>query len=175
MLLLFGGHHSGAGHNGQQWVSRTWLRPDKSLRKTWALQTLSNTFVLCELTKVLVQVVTWHLCQGQVGRFANSSKAATCHMLVLVLLHTRLVHTVLELVFVHTVLVVRALQTALEPSLTTYLMLSTAAPFVGVWQQHFLRACWLHVSSICKQLPIIAVHFALPLVSTCWWTALDFT
>ena len=58
-------------------------------------------------------------------------------MLVLVLLHTRLVHTVLELVFAHTVLVVRALQTAPEPPLTTYLMLSTAAPFVGVWQQHF--------------------------------------
>ena len=97
-------------------------------------------------------------------------------MLVLVLLHTQLVHTVLELVFVHTVLelvfahtqlVVRALQIVPEPPLTTYLMLSTAAPFVGVWQQHFLRACWLHVSSICKQLPIIAVHFALSFVSIC--------
>ena len=88
-------------------------------------------------------------------------------MLVLALLHTMLVHTVLELVFAHTVLVARALQTAPVPPLTTYLMLSTAAPFVGVWQQHFLRACWLHVSSICKQLPIIAVHFALPFVSTC--------
>ena len=87
-------------------------------------------------------------------------------MLVLVFIPTRLVHTVLELVFAHTVLVVRALQTAPEPPLTTYLMLSTAAPFVGVWQQHFLWACWLHVSSICKQLLIIAVHFALAFVST---------
>ena len=72
-------------------------------------------------------------------------------MLVLVLLHTRLVHTVLELVFVHTVLVVRALQTALEPSLTTYLMLSTAAPFVGVWQQHFfvgmLASCFFDLQA----------------------------
>ena len=165
MLLIFGGHHSGAGHNGQQWVSRTGLRPDKSLRKTWALQTLSNTFVLCELTKVLVQVVTWQLGDLQT---APKQPLVTC-------LHLYSYIYIYILVFVHIQLVVRALQTAPEPPLTTYLMLSTAAPFVGVWQQHFLRACWLHVSLICKQLPIIAVHFALPFVSTCWWTALDFT
>ena len=72
-------------------------------------------------------------------------------MLVLVFIPTRLVHTVLELVFAHTVLVVRALQTAPEPPLTTYLMLSTAAPFVGVWQQHFfvgmLASCFFDLQA----------------------------